>query len=128
MTEKPLTNRKKGEFAIKLNDDWYVLRANFANIALFEENAGMGVYELAQRVSENKIKLTDVVNVVYCFLDDKKNITRDDIFYSLLDSGPVGTIEVMSQFLGVMFNIDESSIEAAAKAVAETIEDKKKIA
>jgi hypothetical protein len=123
MSDKPLTNRKKGEFAVKLNDEWYVLRANFANIALFEEQSKMGVYELAQKVSENKIKMTDVVNVIYCFLDKKGSISQDEIFLALVEAGPQGTIEVMAQFLGIMFNIDEKTMKEAA---ATALDDNKK--
>lgn len=123
MSQQPYTNRKRGEFAVELNEKWYVLRANFANIAIFEESTGMGVYELAQKVSENKIKMTDIVHVIHCFIDDKKNSpSKDDIFYALLEAGPQGTVEIMAKFLGVMFNIDEATVQE----VADSVDNKKK--
>lgn len=121
--QKPLTNRKRGEFAVELAGKWHLLRANFANIALFEENVGLGIYELAANISDNKVKISDIVQVIYCFLDDKTVLTQDEIFYTLIESGTEAQMKILTEFLAVMFNVDPN---AASNNESQSNDKKKK--
>lgn len=125
--EKPLVNRKRGEFAAQLDGKWIVLRANFANISQFEETTGMGIYQLANKVSMGDIRMTDVVNVYYIFMDGdlRKTYNRDDIALSLMNSDPEVAVTTVANFLSVMFNIDDKTMGAAIED-AKNQEDKKK--
>ncbi len=116
-----MVNRKKGEYAVELGGEWHVLKASFSNIALFEENV-MEIYEFADKISQGSMKMTDMVNVVYCFQQNQENkLSQDDIAEIIIANDPVKSIEAIAGFMGVLFGVEE-----AAEETAEPVTDKKK--
>lgn len=119
-----MVNRKKGEYAVELAGEWHVLKASFGNIALFEENV-MGIYEFADKISTGSMKMTDMVNVVYCFQQNQENkLSQDDIAEMIISDDPIKSIEAIAGFMGVLFGVDDMN-EADGEA-AEPAPDKKK--
>ena len=118
-----MVNRKKGEYTFKLGDDWIILKGTFSNIALFEENVS-GIYEFADKISQGQVKMSGLVNVIYCFQKDRENgLSQDDIAELVISSDPVTTITAIAGFMGVLFGVDES---ATAEAMPNEDPDKKK--
>ena len=102
---KPMVNRKKGEYAVELGGSWHVLKGSFSNIALFEDNV-MGVYQFADKVSTGEVRMTDVVNVIYCFQKDRENgLDQDGIAELVISDEPRKSIEAIAGFMGVLFAV-----------------------
>lgn len=106
--EKPIVNRKQGEYAINLNDQWFILKANFGNIALFEENV-TGIYVFADNISNGNIKMTDIVNLLFCFNKDRETngLTQDDYAQMVISAPPNESIEAVAGFMSVLFGVDD---------------------
>lgn len=117
-----MVNRKKGEHAVELDGQWIVLKASFGNISLFESNV-MGIYEFADNISQGKVKLTDIVNVLYCFQKDRDNgLDQDTLAEMVISDAPQKSIEAIAGFMGVLFGVDDVDVENTS----EPADDKKK--
>ena len=116
---KPMVNRKKGEHAVELGGQWHVLKASFSNIALFEDNV-MGVYNFADKVAQGEVKMSDIVNVIYCFQIDRDNgLSQDDIAEMVISDEPRKSIEAIASFMGVLFAVDDMDLNTEVDESAE---------
>lgn len=109
------------------------LVASFENIALFEEQAKMGVYVFAHRIAEAKdIRLSDIVNMIWCFSYDRDTPgwTKDEIAETIMTAGPFGpqlaAVQVQG-FLMMIFGLDRQNPAENMASAADAITKKKTV-
>lgn len=109
-------NKKRGEFTLKIGDETRRLRASFANIALFEQHTNQGIYTLADKLGKHDIRLSDFVNIIYYFDEDKTKDghSQDDIL-ELLDGGLEQALLQIAEFLKILFGVDENAAPKTKK-------------
>lgn len=109
--------KKRGQVEVAVNGNPTVLHASFENIAAFEETTHVGLYALANRFGTGDVRLSDIVNLVWCFsVDrDKEGWTKDEIAENVISAGPMDVAGTVDAFLMMLFGMDKAE-EAAAEA------------
>lgn len=108
-------NKKRGEFNLAIGETKLRLRASFANIALFEQHTNQGIYTLANKLGENDIRLSDFVNIIYYFNEDKEGYTQEDIFELFEQNNAQEILLQLAEFLNILFGVDENTKAAPVK-------------
>jgi len=60
-----MANQVIGEVEIKIDGKEYILKPSFVAINEIESKAGKGVFSIANDISEAKVKLIDMVAIIY---------------------------------------------------------------
>ena len=57
---------------LKFLDKEYSVTPNFRTISAIESMTGRGTMEILHDLGENKVRMTDMIHVVYCMMSDPK--------------------------------------------------------
>lgn len=84
---KPFANPARGEVALSLGAHDFVLRPTFEALMQIEEELG-SVFALIERVSENQVRLSDIVCVVWlCAVAGGADLGREDMGRLIVKDG-----------------------------------------
>ena len=103
-TAKPANkpaNKHRGEATITLGDNSYVLRPTFTALVEIEDRTGMGLIELAQTFFDQKVKVRDVVAVIFAGIKAGNNDWPDEdaVAQAVVAGGIANVIEPVGAFL-----------------------------
>lgn len=118
----PIPNKQKGMVGITLGGKDTILHSTFENMSAFESHANIGLYALAHRFGTGDIRMTDVVNIIWCFSVNRneEGWTKDEIAQAVIKSSSGEIVTIVQSFLLVLLGVDEAEKSAA------TVTDTKK--
>ena len=94
-------NKHRGEATITLGESSYVLRPTFTALVEIEDRTGMGLIELAQAFFDQKVKVRDVVAVIFAGIKAGNNDWPDEdaVAQAVVAGGIANVIEPVGAFL-----------------------------
>ena len=96
-----MANKHRGEAAIHIGDRTYTLRPTFTALVEIEERTGMGLIELAQCFFDQKVRVKDVVSVIFAGIRAAENDwpEEDVVANAVVENGLANVIEPVGAFL-----------------------------
>lgn len=114
----PIPDKQKGMVGITLGGKETVLHSTFANMSAFESHANIGLYALAHRIGTGDIRMSDVVNIIWCFSinRDEDGWKKDEIAQAVLKSNAPEIIGIVQAFMIVLLGGSEETTEEEPSA------------
>lgn len=112
MTAKP--NVQRGEAVVELKGRRYRLVPSFENLAALEEAAGASLIDLATRLHQRTIRLSELATIIASTAEPE--ISRDAAGRALVEEGLVKVIGPVSKFLSAaLLGGKEGNAKAAGR-------------
>ena len=107
-----MTNPLRGEIQLEIGGEEYKARLTVNAIMQIETAVGCGILKLAQRMSENDVRVNDIVAVLTPALrGGGKNIQSKDVQNIIAQVGIIEATSAVAQLLTAAISPDDDSEE-----------------
>ena len=112
-----MVNPQKGEIQIKLGDELLKARLTIDALIRIENANGSSIVQTAQKLSEGRATITEIVNVIYPAIKGGGNkVDQKDVVKKLETAGLINGMRVAGEILTVALN---SGLKDEGNEVAE---------
>jgi hypothetical protein len=97
-----VANHLRGEIDITLGEETYKCKLNFDSLVRIEQNLGIPILQLAQRVSDAQLKVTEISYILYTAIKGGgKDITEKEVNNIIWQVGFVDAIRSVGEIISM---------------------------
>jgi hypothetical protein len=114
-----MANPMKGEVEVTLGDDTYNCRLNIDSLVKIESEIGVGIIQLAQKMSQADIRITELATVLrYALRGGGNDFDNKKVFKLIEANGIVAVSAVVASLISDTLSDPKEESEGKEEAVA----------